>query len=115
MDFEKPSISKNVSKFLEENLKTEKEKESLNNVIAGKTVLKNDVIILLRTILHALTTKDALVDEEFSAAILSVEDDEGEKDELPNSGICLIFSFFTSSSAMHLLQALGTAIVYAHF
>ena len=45
------------------------------------------MIILLRTILHALTTKDALVDEEFSAAILSVEDDEGEKDELPNSGI----------------------------
>ena len=40
MDFEKPSISKNVSKFLEENLKTEKEIESLNNVIAGKTVLK---------------------------------------------------------------------------
>ena len=83
MDFEKPSISKNVAKFLEDNLKTEKEQESLTNVIAGKTVLKIDAITLLITILKALTNNDALEDEEFSATIPTEEGDDGEKEELP--------------------------------
>ena len=83
MDFEKPSISKNVAKFLEDNLKTEKEQESLTNVIAGKTVLKIDAITLLITILKALTNNDALEDEEFSATIPTEEGDNGEKEELP--------------------------------
>ena len=43
MDFNKPSISKKIEKFLLDNLKTEKEKESLINVTTGKSVLKCDV------------------------------------------------------------------------
>ena len=39
MDFNKPSISKKIEKFLLDNLKTEKEKESLINVTTGKSVL----------------------------------------------------------------------------
>ena len=46
MDFNKPSISKKIEKFLLENLKTEKEKESLTNVITGKSVLKGDAIAI---------------------------------------------------------------------
>ena len=54
MDFEKTSISTKVGKFLQENLKNEKDKESLQNVITEKALLKNDAINLLITILQAI-------------------------------------------------------------
>ena len=41
LDFEKPSISKNIGKLLLDNLKSEKDRESLNNVIAGKTLINS--------------------------------------------------------------------------
>ena len=47
MDFEKTSISTKVGKFLQENLKNEKDKESLQNIITEKALLKNDAINLL--------------------------------------------------------------------
>ena len=46
MDFNKPSISKKIKKFLLDNLKTEKEKESLISVTSGKRILKGDAITL---------------------------------------------------------------------
>ena len=58
MDFKKTSISKNVGKFLQDNLKDEKDKESLQNIITEKALLKNDAINLLITILQALTIPD---------------------------------------------------------
>ena len=73
MDFDKPSISKNLGKFLLDNLKTEKERESLNNMITGKALLKVDAIILLRTILQAMTVSDKLDDEEFSVVTPEVD------------------------------------------
>ena len=60
MDFNKPSISKNLGKFLEENLKTEKEKETLNNIITGKPLLKVDAIILLKSLLQAMTITEVV-------------------------------------------------------
>ena len=82
MDFEKPSISKNVGKFLEDNLKAEKEKESLINVIGGKAILKCDAINLLVTILKALSAVDNLDDEEYTAFVPASDDPEdGEKSE----------------------------------
>ena len=44
MDFNKPSISKKIKKFLLDNLKTEKEKESLISVTSGKSLLKGDAL-----------------------------------------------------------------------
>ena len=40
MNFEKTSISTKVRKFLQDNLKDEKDKESLLNIISEKTLLK---------------------------------------------------------------------------
>ena len=42
MDFNKPSTSKKIERFLLDNLKTEKEKESLINVLTDKPVLKGE-------------------------------------------------------------------------
>ena len=58
MDFKKTSISKNVGKFLQDNLKDEKDKESLQNIITEKALLKIGAINLLITILQALTIPD---------------------------------------------------------
>ena len=66
MDFEKTSISTKVGKFLQENLKDEKDKESLQNIITEKGLLKNDAINLLITILQALTIPDSTDDEEIT-------------------------------------------------
>ena len=74
LDFEKSSISKRIEKFLLENLNSDKDKESLSNVISGKPILKADVLTLLRTLLQAMTFTDVLDDEEFNAVI--PDDDE---------------------------------------
>ena len=81
MDFNKPSISNNIRKFLEDNLKTEKEKESLINIIEGKPVLKGDALTLLKSILQAMTISDNLGDDEISTSPHSDEDDgdDGEQ------------------------------------
>ena len=50
MNFEKTSISTKVRKFLQDNLKDEKDKESLFNIISEKPLLKNDAINLLITV-----------------------------------------------------------------
>ena len=68
MDFNKPSISKKIEKFLLDNLKTEKEKESLINVTTGKSVLKCDAIALLITIVQAMTIADEADGEEFTVS-----------------------------------------------
>ena len=47
MNFEKTSISPKVRKFLQDNLKDAKDKESLLNIISEKPLLKNDAINLL--------------------------------------------------------------------
>ena len=47
VDFEKTSISTKVGKSLQENLKNEKDKKSLQNIITEKALLKNDAINLL--------------------------------------------------------------------
>ena len=78
MDFNKPSISKKIEKFLLDNLKTEKEKESLINVTTGKSVLKGDAIALLITIVQAMTIVDEETKEEFDAII---PEDDGENDK----------------------------------
>ena len=65
MNFYKPSISKNVGKFLLENLKTEKEKESLDTVIRGKKLVYGDANTLLRSLLQAMKIADNQVVEEF--------------------------------------------------
>ena len=41
-----------------ENLKTEKEKESLSNVITGKMVLKTDAIDLILSLIQAMTVSN---------------------------------------------------------
>ena len=74
MDFNKPSISKKIEKFLLDNLKTEKEKESLINITTGKSVLKTDAIALLITIVQTMTTVDGKDGEEFEP-VISKEDD----------------------------------------
>ena len=77
MDFEKTSISTKVRKFLQENLKDEKDKESLQNIITEKALLKNDAINLLITILQALTIPDSTDDEEISVVTpVIIEKDE---------------------------------------
>ena len=58
MNFEKTSISTKVRKFLQDNLKDAKDKESLLNIISEKPLLKNDAINLLITILQAMTIVD---------------------------------------------------------
>ena len=78
MDFNKPSISKKIEKFLLENLKTEKEKESLINVTTGKSVLKGDAIALLLSIIQAMTIADEVNMEEFEAVRLT---DDGDKEK----------------------------------
>ena len=54
-NLEKTSISTKVGKFLQENLKDEKDRVSLQNIITEKALLKNDAINLLITILQAIT------------------------------------------------------------
>ena len=76
MDFEKTSISTKVTKFLQENLKDKKDKESLQNIITEKALLKNDAINLLITILQALTIPDSTDEEEITVG------NPIEKDEL---------------------------------
>ena len=69
MDFDKTSsISKKVGKFLQENLKDEKDKESLQNIITEKALLKNDAINLLITILQAIIINDDLEESIISPA-----------------------------------------------
>ena len=70
MDFNKPSISKKIEKVLLENLKTEKEKESLTNVVTGKAVQKGDAVALLLSIIQAMTISDEVNMEEFEAVKL---------------------------------------------
>ena len=74
MDFKKTSISKNVGKFLQDNLKDEKDKESLQNIITEKALLKNDAINLLITILQALTIPDGEEDIPFIIIKKGAED-----------------------------------------
>ena len=69
MDFEKTSISTKVTKFLQENLKDKKDKESLQNIITEKGLLKNDAINLLITILQALTIPDSTDEETFHFSV----------------------------------------------
>ena len=85
MDFNKPSISKNIGNFLLDNLKTLKEKESLENVIAGKPVLKGDVLILLRSLLQAMTIPDNLGGKEIKVNITADESDEDEAKKVSSS------------------------------
>ena len=80
MDFEKTSISTKVGKFLQENLKDEKDKESLQNIITEKGLLKNDAINLLITILQALTIPDSTDDEEITVVNPIEEKSSHEKD-----------------------------------
>ena len=68
MDFNKPSSCKRIEKFLMDNLKSEKEKESLANVISGKPVLKADAIDLLLILVQAMTVSNEINMEEFEAA-----------------------------------------------
>ena len=77
MDFNKPSISKKIEKFLLDNLKTEKEKESLINVTTGKSVLKCDAIALLISLIQAMTIVDEKDGEEFEP-VISIEDDSAD-------------------------------------
>ena len=81
MDFNKPSGCKKVAKFLLENLKTEAEKESLTNVLTGKTVLKADAIDLLLTILQAMTIANEVNMVEFDAAIVNENSKKEEEDK----------------------------------
>ena len=69
MDFMRTSISKKIGDFLKENLDSDKDKESLQNIIAGKSVLKVDAIGLLITILQALTVPDISDDEQIEVII----------------------------------------------
>ena len=80
MDFNKPSISKKIEKFLLDNLKTEKEKESLISVITGKSLLKCDAIALLITVVQAMTIAAEIGDEEFS--VVTPKDDD-EREDFP--------------------------------
>ena len=86
MDFGKTGISKNVGKFLEENLKTEKDKESLINLTSGKSVLKGDAINLLLSVLNALTIVDNLDDEEYNASAIVTSNDVSESDPADDAG-----------------------------
>ena len=81
MDFKKTSICKNVGKFLQDNLKDEKDKESLQNIITEKALLKNDAINLLITILQALTIPDSTGDEEISVVTPVNKDPEDTTQE----------------------------------
>ena len=76
MDFEKTSISTKVTKFLQENLKDKKDKESLQNIITEKALLKNDAINLLITILQALTIPDSTDEEEITVGNPIGKDEE---------------------------------------
>ena len=93
LDFEKTSISTKVGKFLQENLKDEKDKVSLQNIITEKALLKNDAINLLITILQALTIPDSSENEEITVVTpveveteKEVEGEEGKKSGLNSSG-----------------------------
>ena len=60
MDFEKTSISTKIESFFQDNLKSEKDKESLQN---------GDAINLLITILQAMTVTDASDDVEIPVVL----------------------------------------------
>ena len=79
MDFNKPSNCKRIEQFLMENLKTETEKESLANVITGKSVLKSDAIDLLLTLIQAMTVSNEVNMEEFEAAKINIVGEEDKE------------------------------------
>ena len=83
MDFNKPSTSKKIERFLLDNLKMEKEKESLINVLTDKPVLKGDAIALLLSIVQAMTISDEVNMEDFESARLG---DDGEEKNPPTAG-----------------------------
>ena len=86
MDFEKTSISTKVTKFLQENLKDKKDKESLQNIITEKGLLKNDAINLLITILQALTIPDSTDEEEITVGNPIEKDEEDSPTQKVSDG-----------------------------
>ena len=86
MDFNKPSGCKKIEKFLLDNLKNEAEKESLINVLTGKTVLKADVIDLVITLVQAMTMTNEVNMEEFEAAKMTSDGDEVKEKNPPAPG-----------------------------
>ena len=87
MDFNKPSNCKRIEQFLMENLKTETEKESLANVITGKSVLKSDAIDLLLTLIQAMTVSNEVNMEEFEAAKINIVGEEDKENKNPKPGV----------------------------
>ena len=81
MDFKKTYISKNVGDFIQDNLVSEKEKESLQSIITGKALLKNDAINLLMTLLQVLTIPDTTDDEELPIKSQSENGEDGDYGE----------------------------------
>ena len=81
MDFKKTYISKNVGDFIQDNLVSEKEKESLQSIITGKALLKNDAINLLITLLQVLTIPDTTDDEELPIKSQSENGEDGDYGE----------------------------------
>ena len=81
MDFNKPSSCKKVEIFLNENLKSDTEKECLANVLTGKQVLKADVIDLLITLIQAMTVSNEINMEDFEAAKLPLDGEEVVKEK----------------------------------
>jgi hypothetical protein len=66
LDFNKPPISSNVGKFILENLKSEKEKESMRTILRSKKLQYDDANVLLRRILTAMIISDGEEEEEIA-------------------------------------------------
>ena len=78
-----------------ENLKTETEKESLANVITGKSVLKSDAIDLLLTLIQAMTVSNEVNMEEFEAAKINIVGEEDKEKKTRN-----LFPFIRTSKRL---------------
>ena len=71
-NFDKPTISKNVGKFLNENLK-KSDADLLNRIISGKKLQYMDANVLLNRILTSIIISDGEEEDEIKIAS---EDDE---------------------------------------
>ena len=69
-----------------ENLKTETEKESLANVITGKTLLKSDAIDLLLALIQAMSVSNEVNMDEFEAAKVNDDSEDVNEKNPPKPG-----------------------------
>ena len=85
-NFDKPTISSNVGAFFNDNLKTEKEKEFLAQIVAGKKLVYGDANILIKSILCAIIISDGSEENEINIGNQEPEDPLTQRGDPPTQG-----------------------------